>query len=193
MLGLPYPGGPAIQRPPQPAIPRPTPCPAPSSDDERLDFSFSGLKTAVRYTIAGPGRPDFASLSYPAAGCRPGRQLSRGRGRLPGGQGVCGVRKTGLGSLRGRRRGGQCPAARATRAKRPTGAACTSRGPLAALHRQRRDGRHRRGALKAGLFELLDLDVYPGVVLRRRITGTGPIFVRRKWGCPPCNARGVLL
>src|SRR5262249_44702892 len=27
---------------------------------QRLDFSFSGLKTAVRYALAGPGRPDFS-------------------------------------------------------------------------------------------------------------------------------------
>ena len=45
------------------AIPGPTPCPALScADDDRLDFSFSGLKTAVRYTLVGPGKPDFSRL-----------------------------------------------------------------------------------------------------------------------------------
>jgi len=29
---------------------------------DSLNFSFSGLKTAVRYAIAGPGKPDFASV-----------------------------------------------------------------------------------------------------------------------------------
>src|SRR5208282_2060351 len=31
-------------------------------EDDRLDFSFSGLKTAVRYRIAGPGRPDLSQI-----------------------------------------------------------------------------------------------------------------------------------
>ena len=31
-------------------------------DAQRLDFSFSGLKTAVRYELVGPGRPDFTEL-----------------------------------------------------------------------------------------------------------------------------------
>ena len=30
--------------------------------EDRLDFSFSGLKTAVRYAITGPGKADFSSL-----------------------------------------------------------------------------------------------------------------------------------
>jgi N6-L-threonylcarbamoyladenine synthase len=64
MLGLSYPGGPAISRvaeqgdPTAHAFPR-----SMIHDRERLDFSFSGLKTAVRYAIAGPGRPDFKSVS----------------------------------------------------------------------------------------------------------------------------------
>jgi N6-L-threonylcarbamoyladenine synthase len=63
MLGLPYPGGPSIQRaaaggkPAAYRFPR-----AFLHDPKRLDFSFSGLKTAVRYTIAGPGRPDLAQV-----------------------------------------------------------------------------------------------------------------------------------
>jgi N6-L-threonylcarbamoyladenine synthase len=64
MLGLPYPGGPAIARaaergdPAAHAFPRPF-----LKDGSRLDFSFSGLKTAVRYKIAGVGRPDFSHVS----------------------------------------------------------------------------------------------------------------------------------
>ena len=64
MLGLPYPGGPAISlaaeqgdreahRFPRSFI----------KDRERLDFSFSGLKTAVRYHLAGTGRQDFSKLN----------------------------------------------------------------------------------------------------------------------------------
>ncbi len=64
MLGLPFPGGPAVSR--AAANGNPTAFRFPRSfikDEERLDFSFSGLKTAVRYEIAGPGKPDFAELN----------------------------------------------------------------------------------------------------------------------------------
>ncbi len=66
MLGLPYPGGPAISHaaergnPTAYALPRPL-----LADQTRLDFSFSGLKTAVRYTITGQGRCDFSALNLP--------------------------------------------------------------------------------------------------------------------------------
>jgi N6-L-threonylcarbamoyladenine synthase len=56
LLGLPYPGGPSIER----AARNGDPCryrfPRPLLDDtNRLDFSFSGLKTAVRYLIEKEG------------------------------------------------------------------------------------------------------------------------------------------
>jgi N6-L-threonylcarbamoyladenine synthase len=62
MLGLPYPGGPAISRAAAAGDPRAHAFPRPFLKDDRLDFSFSGLKTAVRYRIAGPGRPDLSSI-----------------------------------------------------------------------------------------------------------------------------------
>jgi N6-L-threonylcarbamoyladenine synthase len=62
MLGLPYPGGPSIQRASAGGNPKAYALPRPFLRDPRLDFSFSGLKTAVRYTIAGPGRPDPATI-----------------------------------------------------------------------------------------------------------------------------------
>jgi N6-L-threonylcarbamoyladenine synthase len=52
LLGLPYPGGPSIERAARDGDPRRHRFPRPLLDDpERLDFSFSGLKTAVRYLI----------------------------------------------------------------------------------------------------------------------------------------------
>jgi N6-L-threonylcarbamoyladenine synthase len=58
MLGLPFPGGPALSKlaakGDRQAIRFPRPL---LEDKERLDFSFSGLKTAVRYRIAGPSDP----------------------------------------------------------------------------------------------------------------------------------------
>jgi N6-L-threonylcarbamoyladenine synthase len=64
MLGLPYPGGPAIQRAAAEGNRQAYNFPRSFfHDDQRLDFSFSGLKTAVRYTIAGPGKPDFSDIT----------------------------------------------------------------------------------------------------------------------------------
>jgi N6-L-threonylcarbamoyladenine synthase len=51
MLGLPYPGGPSIQRAAEGGNARAYPFPRAFLRDDRLDFSFSGLKTAVRYAI----------------------------------------------------------------------------------------------------------------------------------------------
>ena len=58
MLGLGYPGGPAISKCAKDGDP--TAFQLPRSfikEQDRLQFSFSGLKTAVRYKIAGPGKP----------------------------------------------------------------------------------------------------------------------------------------
>lgn len=58
LLGLPYPGGPAIQqvalggRPDAYRFPRSF-----LNDPARLQFSFSGLKTAVRYQLSPPNEP----------------------------------------------------------------------------------------------------------------------------------------
>jgi len=63
ILGLGYPGGPAIQKAAASGNPEAFRLPRPLlSDRQRLDFSFSGLKTAVRYTVAGPGQHDFSQL-----------------------------------------------------------------------------------------------------------------------------------
>jgi N6-L-threonylcarbamoyladenine synthase len=62
MLGLPYPGGPSLQRAAAAGNPKAFQLPRAFLKDERLAFSFSGLKTAVRYKLVGPGKPDFASL-----------------------------------------------------------------------------------------------------------------------------------
>jgi N6-L-threonylcarbamoyladenine synthase len=63
MLGLGYPGGPAISKCAEQGDPAAIAFPRPFMKDKtRLDFSFSGLKTAVRYEIAGPGKPDFSAV-----------------------------------------------------------------------------------------------------------------------------------
>jgi N6-L-threonylcarbamoyladenine synthase len=53
MLGLPYPGGPSIQRAAATGNPRAYAFPRSLLREDRLEFSFSGLKTAVRYAVEG--------------------------------------------------------------------------------------------------------------------------------------------
>jgi len=56
LLGLGYPGGPQIEKLAEHGNPRSHRFPRPlANDSSRLDFSFSGLKTAVRYQIWPPG------------------------------------------------------------------------------------------------------------------------------------------
>ena len=63
MLGLPYPGGPAISKVAVDGDAKSYQFPRSFIRDERLEFSFSGLKTAVRYAVAGTGAVDFSSLN----------------------------------------------------------------------------------------------------------------------------------
>ena len=100
--------------PPRRATRGPTPSRGPSSTRTALDFSFSGLKTAVRYAIdrAAAGRTPTPSVVAPEltppTGRRPGRQLPGGRGRLPGRQGHRGAGADGhADTVRRRRRGRQ--------------------------------------------------------------------------------------
>jgi len=53
LLGLGYPGGPAIERAARQGNPTAYQFPRSYLNDERLDFSFSGLKTAVLYALRG--------------------------------------------------------------------------------------------------------------------------------------------
>lgn len=63
MLGLPYPGGPAIQKAAEKGNAKAFRFPrAFLRDKSRLQFSFSGLKTAVRYALVGPGHQDFSAI-----------------------------------------------------------------------------------------------------------------------------------
>ncbi len=58
LLGLPYPGGPAVERMARDGNPDRFDFPRPLVGETRLDFSFSGLKTAVRQAAQ-----DIAPLS----------------------------------------------------------------------------------------------------------------------------------
>jgi N6-L-threonylcarbamoyladenine synthase len=167
MLGLGYPGGPAIQRAAEHGNRKAHDLPRTFlTDRQRLDFSFSGLKTAVRYRIAGPGRPDLdqvrlspqqaadlaASFQEAVVDCLVGKAFQA-------------LRKTGLGVLCVG--GGVAANARlrerlqqdADRAKVRLHIApirlCTDNAVMGAIAWER---------YKAGLTEPLDLDVTPGVV-----------------------------
>ncbi len=63
MLGLSYPGGPSIERAAKNGNPKAFDFPRALLDEpHRLQFSFSGVKTAVRYKLVGPGKADFSQL-----------------------------------------------------------------------------------------------------------------------------------
>lgn len=64
MLGLSYPGGPSIQKAAEGGNPKAYNFTRSLlNDPSRLDFSFSGLKTAIRYELIGPGEREFPDLS----------------------------------------------------------------------------------------------------------------------------------
>ncbi len=57
LLGLGFPGGPAVEREASQGDPKAYRFPRSFIREERLDFSFSGLKTAVLYTLGGQNAP----------------------------------------------------------------------------------------------------------------------------------------
>ncbi|MGO8746140.1 MAG: tRNA (adenosine(37)-N6)-threonylcarbamoyltransferase complex transferase subunit TsaD [Thermoguttaceae bacterium] len=170
MLGLSYPGGPSVQRAAAGGDCRAYSFPRPFlRDKERLDFSFSGLKTAVRYTIAGPGRPDFqqlrlspqqvadlaASFQEAVADCLVGKAMlaleRTGLETLCVGGGVAAnARLRARLEEESQRRGVRLHVA-------PLGL-CTDNAVMGAIAVER---------FRAGLFESLDLDAHPGVVRKQ--------------------------
>ncbi|OGJ82811.1 tRNA (adenosine(37)-N6)-threonylcarbamoyltransferase complex transferase subunit TsaD [Candidatus Peribacteria bacterium RIFOXYC2_FULL_58_10] len=55
LLGLPYPGGPAISALSRHGDPHAYPFPSPLSDQKSVEFSFSGLKTSLKYLLRDLG------------------------------------------------------------------------------------------------------------------------------------------
>jgi N6-L-threonylcarbamoyladenine synthase len=167
MLSLPYPGGPSIEKAAASGdreayrFPR-----ALMNDPRRLDFSFSGLKTAVRYKIAGPGRIDFANIdlsnrevadlaaSFQEAvvDCLVGKAFAAlevtEMNTLCVGGGVAA-------NSRLRQRLDQQAQHKNVRLQMAPLQLCTDNAVMGAIAIER---------LRAGMVEELDLDVYPGVV-----------------------------
>jgi N6-L-threonylcarbamoyladenine synthase len=170
MLGLPYPGGPSIQRAAEQGDPNAYAFPrALLKDRDRLDFSFSGLKTAVRYAIAGPGKPELskvaldprqvadlaASFQEAVADCLVGKAFlaleQTGMDTLCVGGGVAANRRL-------RQRLDEEAQACGVRLFVAPLRLCTDNAVMGAIAVER---------FRAGLFESLDLDAYPGVVRSR--------------------------
>jgi N6-L-threonylcarbamoyladenine synthase len=167
MLGLPYPGGPAISRVAESGDPQAYRFPrALLKDDERLDFSFSGLKTAVRYQIAGPGRPDVRAVELaPQTVADLAASFQEAVCDCLVGKTMLAARKTGLRTVCV---GGGVAANRRLRTRLQDEAQraglelliaplalCTDNAVMGAIAIER---------LRAGLVENLDLDIYPGMV-----------------------------
>jgi N6-L-threonylcarbamoyladenine synthase len=165
MLGLPFPGGPAIERAARHGNPKAFALPRPLVDSDRLDFSFSGLKTAVRYRISPPGaaakdgRLDEQSVADLAASfqeavvdCLVAKTFlaaeRTGLDVLCVGGGVAA-------NSRLRQRLAEETKRRGIALYVPPLALCTDNAVMGAIAVER---------LKAGLIETLDLDVYPGLV-----------------------------
>jgi len=62
MLSLGFPGGPAVSQIAIQGNRNAYAFPRSMIHEDHFDFSFSGLKTAVRYAIVGPGQQDFSKL-----------------------------------------------------------------------------------------------------------------------------------
>jgi N6-L-threonylcarbamoyladenine synthase len=170
LLGLGFPGGPAIERAARQGNRRAFALPRPLVDSDRLEFSFSGLKTAVRYRLAPPGAPvattppdarlvaDLAaSFQEAVVDCLLAKTLlaierSGVRVLCVGG----GVAANG----RLRERLAEETRKRGIELHIPPLSLCTDNAVMGAIAVER---------LKAGLIESLDLDVYPGLV---RMAGT---------------------
>jgi N6-L-threonylcarbamoyladenine synthase len=178
MLGLPYPGGPSIQKSASTGNPKAHTFPRSLLHEERLAFSFSGLKTAVRYHLFGVG----------AGGVKPPDESNASRGALRPplldsqisdiaasfqeaavdclvGKSVQALQHTGLTTLCVG--GGVAANARFRQKLEATAqergfrlfiaplALCTDNAVMGAIAIER---------YQAGLFESLDLDVSPGLV-----------------------------
>jgi len=167
MLGLGYPGGPAIQNAAADGDARAVDFPRPFlRDEDRLGFSFSGLKTSVRYHLADPGARDIdvSSLSRRQI-CDIAASFQEAVVDCLVGKAELALRQTGLRILcvgggvaansRFRERLEQSAAANGFRLFIPPLPLCTDNAVMGAIAVER---------FKAGKYESLDLDVLPGLV-----------------------------
>ena len=153
LLGLPFPGGPALERLAAEGDPEAFAFPNPPSV-AGLDFSFSGLKTALLYKVRDLGEEE-ARAPWPI--WRP-RTSTRSSRRWPG---VWSGRLSETGLRRASRSAAASPpTARCASASAALGAD-GARPAARAVHRQRRDDREGRALREpAGIPGYLALDAY---------------------------------
>lgn len=176
MLGLPFPGGPAIQKAAVGGNANAYRFPRALLDEPGYNFSFSGLKTAVRYQLVGQGKSDFtavrldpqrladlaASFQEAVVDCLVGKAFQA-------------MRDTGLTTLCV---GGGVAANARFRERLQTEATqhgirlvvaplklCTDNAVMGAIALER---------FRAGLIEPLDLDVYPGLLRPSKFAANAP-------------------
>jgi N6-L-threonylcarbamoyladenine synthase len=165
LLSLPFPGGPAIEQAARRGNPRAYALPRPLVDSDRLDFSFSGLKTAVRYRVAPPGALALtlpldqrlvadlaASFQEAVVDCLVAKTLlAAERTQLK----VLCVGGGVAANSRLRERLTEATGQHGIELHIPPLALCTDNAVMGAIAVER---------LRAGLTESLDLDAYPGLV-----------------------------
>ena len=172
MLGLPYPGGPSIQKAAATGNPKAYSFPRSLLHEERLAFSFSGLKTAVRYHLFGQGVKRSLESGVRSQESGDGREIADVAASFQEaavdclvGKSVQALQQTGLSTLCV---GGGVAANARFREKMTVAAEekgfrlfiaplalCTDNAVMGAIAIER---------YRAGLFEPLDLDVSPGLV-----------------------------
>ena len=165
LLGLPFPGGPAIDRIARQGNRAAYAFPRPLVDTDRLDFSFSGLKTAVRYRIQPPGAAPRDKPLDPATVADLAASFQEAVVDCILAKALLAVKRTGIRVLcvgggvsangRLRERLEEEMRRREIALYIPPLNLCTDNAVMGAIALER---------LKAGLIESLDLDVYPGLV-----------------------------
>ncbi len=167
MLGLDYPGGPAIERAAKNGNPRAYRFPRSFlNEPNRLAFSFSGLKTAVRYQIAGPGSSgEIVPPGDPQIRADLAASFQQAVVDVLAAKSLDALRQTGFSSLcvgggvaanrALRERLGEIAAAESFRLYLAPPQLCTDNAVMGAIAIER---------LRAGLTEPLELDITPGLV-----------------------------
>jgi N6-L-threonylcarbamoyladenine synthase len=165
LLGLPFPGGPAMDKAAKQGNPAAYPLPRPLLDTDRLDFSFSGLKTAVRYRISRPGETLPTAPLDPQVVADLAASFTEAVVDCLWGKTELALKRTGLKTLcvgggvaansRLRQRLDDECTRRGVELFIPPMRLCTDNAVMGAIAVERLRGR---------MFESLDLDVYPGLV-----------------------------
>lgn len=165
LLGLPYPGGPAVGKAAAQGDAERYRFPRPLVDDRsRLDFSFSGLKTAVRYQVHGTGKLDMQAELSEQMVCDVAASFQEAVVDCLVAKAELALEQSGYATLcvgggvaantRLREKLEQSAARRGYELHIPPMSLCTDNAVMGAIAIER---------YKAGKFETLDLDVFPGL------------------------------